>query len=90
MKRVVVFFPALKVIVTKEELKLTCKGKKNEMLSLRKINLFPPLIYNCSYDEFAAPIDSELPHRKNLHGFTLFRTQSLYNVRMTGMAFATP
>lgn len=61
------------------------------MLSLRKINLFPPLTYNCSYDEFSAPIDSELPHRKEkkLHGFTLFRTQSLHNVRMTGMAFAT-
>lgn len=64
MKRVVGFFPALKVIVTKEELKLTCKGKKNEMPSLRKINLFPPLTYNCSCDEFNAPIDSELPHRK--------------------------
>lgn len=75
MKRVVGFFPALKVIVTKEELKLTCKGKKNEMLSLKKINLFPPLIYNCSCDEFSAPIDSELPHRKEkkLHGFTPFQ-----------------
>lgn len=72
MKRVVGFFPALKVIVTKEELKLTCKGKKNEFLSLRKINLFPPLIYNGSY-EFAAPIDSELPHRKKTSWFYPFQ-----------------
>lgn len=88
-----VFFPALKVIVTKEELKLTCKGKKNKMLSLRKINLFPPLTYNCSCDEFSAPTDSELPQRKEkkLHGFTSFQNPvSFYHVRMTGMAFATP
>lgn len=65
MKMVVCFFPALKVIAIKEELQLTYKGKKNDkMLSLRKINLFPPLIYNCSFDEFSAPTNSELPSRK--------------------------
>lgn len=69
------------------------KSKKNEMLSLRKINLFPPLIYSCSCDEFSAPTDSELPPRKEkkLHGFIPFQNPvSFYNIGMTGMAFATP
>lgn len=82
------FFPALKVIAIKEELQLTSKGKKNEMLSLRKINLFPPLIYNCpcSY-RFSAATQK----RKKLHGFTPFQNPvSFYDVRVTGMAFATP
>lgn len=90
---VVCFFPALKVIVIKEELQLTSVSKKSEMLSLRNIYLFPPLIYNCSCDEFSAPTDSELPSRKEkkLHGFTPFQNPvSFYNVGMTGMAFATP
>lgn len=49
--------------------------KINEMLLLRKISLFPPLIYNCSFDEFSAPTDSELPPRKGkkLHGFAPFQ-----------------
>lgn len=93
MKMVVCFFPALKIIAIKEELQLTSQGKKNKMLSPRKISLFPPLIYNCSRDEFSAPTDSELPPRKEkkLHGFTPFQNPvSFCNVRMTGRAFATP
>lgn len=74
------FFPALKVIAIKEQLQLTSKGKKNEILSLRKINLFPPLIYNCPCDEFSAPTDSQLPPRKEKSCMVLplFRTQSLF------------
>lgn len=63
------------------------------MVSLRKINLFPPLIYNCSRGEFSAPTDSELPpeKRKKLHGFIPFQNPvPFYNVGMTGVAFAVP
>lgn len=50
------------------------------MLLLWKINLFPPLIYNCSCDEVSANTDSELPLRrgKKASQFYPFSEPSLF------------